>query len=132
GSPIHLLRVCPEPVEAIPEARWEAIEDAIHEALTFGVDRFIIDLTGAGAVRPLDYWMLLNLAILIPAGHMVVLADQEQLQESLRQSKLIRLISIVEHLADAYGVLTGIAVGPVGGTNASTTQPPLESGLTEL
>ena len=112
GTPVHLLRVCETPGMVIAESRWEAIEEAVREGLCFGVDQFIIDLTGAAEVRPLDYWMLLNLAILIPAGGMVVVCEEAVFARSLAQSKLIHLITCVPHLADAYAALTGIAVGP--------------------
>lgn len=109
---ITLIQVCPAELPAIPESRWEAIEAQIHEALQFGVERFILDLSGSHEIRPLDYWMLLNLAILIPAGNMVIVADESQFTQSLSQSKITRLITVVGHLADAYAALTGIAAGP--------------------
>ncbi|MCG3152150.1 MAG: hypothetical protein GEEBNDBF_01438 [bacterium] len=109
---ITLIQACPARLPAIPESRWEAIEAQIHEALQFGADRFILDLTGAHEIRPLDYWMVLNLAILIPAGNLVLVADEEQFTQSLQQSKLTQLLTVVRHLADAYAALTGIAAGP--------------------
>lgn len=111
GQAVHLLRLCPDPSVVIPEERWQTIEAQIHEALTFGVERFILDFTGAETIRPLDYWMLLNLAILIPAGQLVVVCDEALFTRSLTTSKLTYLISIVPHLADAYALLAGAAAG---------------------
>jgi len=112
NASITLIQVCPAELPAIPESRWEAIEAQIHEALQFGVERFILDLSGSHEIRPLDYWMVLNLAILIPAGNLVIVADESQFTQSLFQSKLTQLITVVGHLADAYAALTGLAAGP--------------------
>lgn len=112
NAAITLIQACAAQLPVIPESRWEAIEAQIHEALQFGVERFILDLTGSHEIRPLDYWMILNLAILIPAGNLVIVADESQFTQSLSQSKLTQLITVVSHLADAYAALTGIAAGP--------------------
>ena len=106
---IHLVRVCPAPVEQVSEARWESIEDAIREALDAGIEQFILDLHGAAEIHPLDYWMLLNLAILIPAGGLAVVCEEAIFARSIAAGKLTKLIPCVASLEEAYAELTGLA-----------------------